>query len=146
MLYLRVICLALLAMALGSCGSYTPQALTGDEAASAAIVGTWEFVEVTGSHPDVISLSEFFQEQELTETFYADGTGLSFGADGEGLHFTWAITDNRLIIDFQWPEYVDMPDAEPMIFEIRDTYLITYSEYILDYHYPDGRWIFRRVN
>ena len=145
MLYLRVACLALFAIALGSCSFYTPQALTGDEDASAAIVGTWEFVEVTGSDPDTISLSEFFQGQRFTETFYADGAGLSFLGE-EYLHFTWVIAGNRLIIDMQWNEYWNMPDAEPLIFEISDTYLITYSEYISDYHYPNGRWIFRRVD
>ena len=142
--YFKVICLALLAMILSYSTPYIPQTFDGSEDDWAAIVGTWEFVEVTGTHPDVISLSEIFQG--LMETFYADGTGLSFFANGEYLRFAWAIEGNRLIMDFQWNEYWDMPNAVPMIFEISDAKMIMYSEYISDYHYPDGVWIFRRVD
>ncbi|MDR2183543.1 MAG: hypothetical protein LBE55_05160 [Clostridiales bacterium] len=139
--------IALILMLAGIGGfSASPAVTEGGDAS--AIVGTWEFVEVTGSDPWALSLSEALQG--LMETFYPDGTGLSFFVDDLGEHsssicFTWAVRDNLLIMDMQWDEHWDMGETIPLIFSVSDSKLIMYSEYISDYHYPDGQWVFRRV-
>ena len=143
MLYLKVAYITLLVMILSYGTPYIPQTFDGSEDDFAAIVGTWEFVEITGTDDEQMSLIEIFQG--MVETFYPDGTGqnIMMAYGGRALcpeYFTWVIRDNILIMYWENEGIGEMH----MFFSVSDSKLITLGIYNLE-HYPDSVWIFRRV-
>jgi len=107
------------------------------------IVGSWVLVEIQG---DYASDLDFFIG--LMETFYPDGTGVSYfplpgGLPHEGSWFTWTIRGNyvTMVSDF------DEDDIVVQRFRITDSRLITNHISIdSEISEPDTTWIWDRID